>query len=151
MFSIDQIIAKLVMELEQQLLQDGVKGINAMLQDSEVKLDRCRSKLLSLVTTTTSKDRFTEFINKVRETRFIKVKNRQTNKFIRLVTKCGRERGGREISTQSVNSSNQSQSSSKTYNNQVISLSNTPLTPAQESLLAKGPNFAIASPKTPLR
>ena len=35
-----------------------------------------------------------------------------------------------------------------TNNKWVINLSNTPLTPAQESLLAKGLNFAIA-PQTP--
>ena len=45
-----------------------------------------------------------EFINKVREARFIKIKNRQVNKFHRLVAKWGRE-----ISAQSVNNSNQPQ------------------------------------------
>ena len=49
-------------------------------------LDRCGSRLLSLVTTT-SKDRCREFINKVREARFIKIKNRDVNKFNRLVAK----------------------------------------------------------------
>ena len=95
---------------------------------------------------------YKEFINKVRETRFIKVKNRQVNKFNRLVAKSGRE-----ISAQSVNNSNQLQSSSNNNNHTqthninnkwVINLSNTPLTPAQGSLLAKGPNFAVA-PKNP--
>ena len=49
-------------------------------------LDRYRSRLVSIVTTTTN-NRCTEFINKVRETRFIKVKNRQVSKFNRLIAK----------------------------------------------------------------
>ena len=114
----------------------------------------------SLVTTTASRDRCREFINKVREARFIKIKNRQVNKFNRLVSKSGNDRnnGGRERNTQSnrqmqaasynsnnnsINNNNQSQPSNP--NKWVINLSNTPLTPAQESLLAKGPNFAVAS------
>ena len=109
-----------------------------------------RSRLLSLVTTTKVKDRCIEFINKVRKNRFIKVKNRQVNKFNRLLAESGRE-----ISTQSVSNSNQPQSSSNnnnqtqthnTNNKWVINLSYTPLTPAQESLLAKGPNFAVSPP-----
>ena len=43
--------------------------------------------MLSLVTTITSKDRCIEFIIKVREARFIKIKNKQVNKFNRLVAK----------------------------------------------------------------
>ena len=42
--------------------------------------------MLSLVTTR-SKDRYIEFINKVREAGFIKIKNRQVNKFNILVAK----------------------------------------------------------------
>ena len=87
------------------------------------------------------------------EARFIKIKNKQVNKFNKLVAKSGRE-----ISTQSVNNSNQPWSSSNnnnqtqthnTNNKWVINLSDTPLTQAQESLLAKDPNFAVAS-KIPL-
>ena len=81
----------IIQRAEKQLLQDRVKCINVILQDNEGKLDRCRSRMLSLVTTTTSKDRCIEFINKVREARFIKIKNRQLNKFNRLVAKNGND------------------------------------------------------------
>ena len=64
-----------------------------------------------------------------------------------MVAKNIREIGGRDTSTQSVNNNNQSQSSNKTHDNWVINLSNTPLTQAQESLLAKGPNFTLVPPK----
>ena len=140
---------KIIQKAEKQILQDRVKCINVILWDNEGKLDRCRSRLLSLATTTTSKDRCIEFINKVREARFIKIKNRQVKKFNKLVAKSGRE-----ISTQSVNNNNQPWSSSNnnnqtqshnTNNKWVINLSDISLTPAQESLLAKGPNFAVAS------
>ena len=111
--------------------------------------------MLSLVTTTRSKDRCIEFINKVGEATFIKIKNRQVNKFNKLVAKSGNDRNSnsRERSTQSNNqpqaSRNNNQLQSPNTNNKwVINLSNTPLTPAQESLLTKGSNFAVAL-KTP--
>ena len=139
--------------------------MNGILWANEGKIERSRSRLLALETPTTTKDRCIEFINKVRESRYIKVKNRQVNKFNRLVAKSG---NGREINAQSSNNSNQSQAVNSNRNqleavntnrNQmqtagvnnkwVINLSNTPLTSAQESLIAKGPNYAIA-PKSPL-
>ena len=69
---------------ERQLLQDRVKGINGILHEHAIKLDRCRSRLLSLVTATTM-DKCTDFINKVREYRFIKIRDKQVNKFNRLI------------------------------------------------------------------
>ena len=42
--------------------------------DSTSKLDKCRSRLLSLVITTSSRGKCREFIDKVREARFIKIK-----------------------------------------------------------------------------
>ena len=61
---------------EKQLLQDRIKCINGILCDKGVRSDRCRSRLLSIVTTTTM-DRSIGFLNKVRESRFIKVRDRQ--------------------------------------------------------------------------
>ena len=71
---------------ERQLLQDRVNGINSILLDNTVKLDRCRSRLSSLVTSPTM-EKCTNFINKVRESRFTKVRDRQVNKFNRLLGK----------------------------------------------------------------
>ena len=50
---------------ERQLLQDRVQAINSILQDNTLKLDRCRTWLASLVTSTTM-DKCTNFVNKVK-------------------------------------------------------------------------------------
>ena len=84
-------------------------------------------------------DRCTYFINKVRESRFIKIRDRQVNKINRLEGKRDR---GRRAKAQSIGNNNQSQASS-INKKWIINLSNTPLTQAQESLLSKGPNYAI--------
>ena len=73
----------------------------------------------------------TEFINKERESRYIKIRDRQVNKFNRLVGKIDRSR---ETNAQSIGNNNQLQASSNN-NKWFITLPNTPLTQAQESLL----------------
>ena len=75
---------EIIHKAERQLLQDRVKGMNGILQENRIKLDICRSRLSSIVTRTTM-CMCTEFINKVRESRFIKVRDRQVNKFSRLM------------------------------------------------------------------
>ena len=121
--------------------------------------------MLSLVTITIDRCKCIEFIDKIREARFIKVKNRQLNKFNRLVNK-GREKASTHSSNNrsSNNNSNSNQvqgldTSTSCNNNQshtleandkwVVNLSKIPLIQAQQSVLAKGPNFAIA-PNKPL-
>ena len=61
-----------------------IKCINGILHENAIKLDRCRTRLLSIVTTTTM-DKHRDFINKVRESRFIKIRDRQINKFNTLM------------------------------------------------------------------
>ena len=95
---------EIIYRAEKQLLQDRVKCINGILQDNESKLDRNRSRLLSLMTTITTRNMCIEFTNKVRKSRFTKIKNRQVNKFNRLVAKS---RNGTEINAHSRNISNQ--------------------------------------------
>ena len=69
---------QIIHRTERQLLQDRVKGINGIIWDNAIKLDRCRSRLSSLVTTTMEK--CMDFITKVREFRFIKIRlNRLTS------------------------------------------------------------------------
>ena len=69
---------------ERQLLQDRIQGINGILQDNTVKLHRCRSRMTSLVTSTTM-EKCSNFLKKVRESRFIKVRDTQVNKCNRLI------------------------------------------------------------------
>ena len=134
--------------MEKQLLQERVRYINVILEDSGKKLEASRLRLLSVVTTTTTKGKCIEFIKKARENQFTKIKERQVNKFNRLTTNVS----NRDYSTQFSNNmqlqvtrnhSNQSQSISNS-NKLVINLSKISLTTAQQSLLAKGPNFAVA-------
>ena len=99
-----------------------MKCINGILCNNGVRLDRCRSSLLSKVTTKTTMDRCTEFINKVRESRFIIIRNRQINKLNRLAG--NRDRG----------SGTNAQSIGKGHK-WVINLFNTPLTKSQDSFL----------------
>ena len=108
-----------------------------------------------MVTTTTTQGKCEEFMNKVREDRFNKIKQRQVSKFNRLINKTSNK--DREVSASSSNFSNQLQTStgqsnqtkiSNNNNKWVVNLSKTPLTPAQHSLQGKGPNFAV-TPKAP--
>ena len=79
------------------------------------------------------------------EVRFNKISDRQVNKFNKLAERRDRGRG---INAQSIVNNNQLQASCSN-DKWVINLPNTPLTKAQESLLAKGPNYAIAPKKSP--
>ena len=92
---------EIIHRAEKQLLWDRVKCINGILCNTGVKVDRCRSRMLSMVTTTTM-DRCTEFINKARESRFIKVRDSQVNKFNILASKSNRG-----TSTQSIGNNTQ--------------------------------------------
>ena len=94
------------------------------------------------------------YINKIRELKFIKVRERQVNKFNRLLLKNNLE--FRQQYAQSIGSNNrqaqvpisnsqvQESSNNNHANKWVVNSSSVPLTPAQESLLSKRPNFAIA-------
>ena len=95
---------EIIHRVERQLLLDRAQGINGILQDNAIKLDRCGSRLSSLVTTTTTMEKCTDFINKVREFRFIKIRDRQVNKFNRLMGNKDKE-----PTTQPLAKNNQSQ------------------------------------------
>ena len=77
---------QIIHKAERQLLQDRVKGINGILWNNTANLHRYRSRLSLLLTSTTMK-KCTNFIKEVRESRFIKVRDRQVNKFNRLIGK----------------------------------------------------------------
>ena len=110
---------EIIHRAEKQLLQDRSKCINGILCNTGVKVGKCRSRLLSIVTTTTI-DRCIEFINKVRECRFIKVRDWQVYKFNILSSKSNRG-----TSAQSLGNTTQSQAISN-KNKWVINLSKTP-------------------------
>ena len=77
---------KIIRKAEKDLLQARVKAINNILDQVGRQIEECRAKLASII----SAERLGEcqdFINKVSEIRFIKVRQRQINKFNHLVTK----------------------------------------------------------------
>ena len=59
--------------MEKQLLHERVRYINDTLDNNGEKVEINRSRLLSLVTTTTTQGRCKECTNKVREDRFNKI------------------------------------------------------------------------------
>ena len=121
-----RITKQIMHRAERQLLQDRVTGINGIFWDNAMKLHRSRPRLSSIVTTTMEK--FTDFIKKVREFRFIKVEDRQVNKLNRLMGNKDRE-----LTTQLLVNNNQLQV--QFYSNKwVINLFSTLLSQAQVSL-----------------
>ena len=134
-----------------------VRCINVILDNNGKKLEINRLRLLLLVTTTTTtQGKCAEFINKVREDRFNKIKQRHVSKFNRLINKTSNK--DRETSTSSTNYINQLQTSKGQSNQTRVSNNNkkmgsqlvqNPLTPAQYSLLGKGPNFAVTPKALP--
>ena len=77
----------IIWRAEKQLLQDRIKCINGILQDNGGSIVASKSRLFFIVTDTTITTKCSEFINKVREVRFIKVQDRQVSKFNRLLHK----------------------------------------------------------------
>ena len=77
---------QIIRKAEKDLLQARVKAINNILDQVDRQIQECRAKLASII----SAERLGEcqdFINKVSELRFIKVKQRQINKLNQLVSK----------------------------------------------------------------
>ena len=77
---------KIIRKAERDLLQARVKSINSILGDNAKQIELSRSKLASIVSAT-SMDKCQQFIDKVSELRFLKIKERQVNKFNRLMLK----------------------------------------------------------------
>ena len=145
-------------------MQDRVRGINRVIEASKNNRDNNRARLASLVTNT-DLERCSNFIEKVREERYNRVKVRQVRKF---QIPCGKSRqhsnnNVRHLNTnrsgQGVNANRLGPSKNRQNHNSqsegignykwVINLSKTSLTQAQKSVLAKGPNYAITPNNIP--
>ena len=77
---------KIIRKAEKELIQATIKSINNILTNVAIQLEQCRSQLASIIST----ERLREcqgFVDKVGETRFNKVKNRQIKKFQNVVNK----------------------------------------------------------------
>ena len=71
---------------EKQLLQARLKSINSLLDNNAKQLELTRSKIASILTPHNYKE-CQEFIEKIKEKRFIKVRQRQVRKLNNLINK----------------------------------------------------------------
>ena len=67
-------------------LQARIKSINNILDNKSKQLEKCRSQLASLVIRTITEE-CQGFVNRVREFKYSKIRQREINKFNRLVEK----------------------------------------------------------------
>ena len=153
---ISQEARKLIEKAERQLLQDRVKCINTAIEATINTINNSRSRLASIVTNTTELDQCSRFIDKVREDRYAKVKDRQIRKFNILNSKDNKNNYNQSnrnnnnsvpVSNSDSIGNNNNQLQTSNNNRLVINLSKTSLTEGQKAVLAKGPNYSIA-PKT---
>ena len=77
---------QIIRKAEKDLLQARVKAINNILAQVEKEIQDCRAKLASIISQVRL-EQCQDFINKVSELRFNKVKQRQINKLNHLVSK----------------------------------------------------------------
>ena len=150
---------EIIQKAEKQLLQDRVKCINATIENNGNNIDSSMSWLPSIVTNTTDIDQCSKFIKKVREDQLCKIKDRQVNKFNILVSKSSNKSSSHNNQMQASIVGNNNNRNNRNSNNSelqvetdskwVINLSKTSLTKGQITVLAKGPNFAIAPRHVP--
>ena len=143
---------------ERQLMQDRVRGINSTIQASENNGSHNKTRLASIVSPV-DLDRCSNFIEKVRQERFNKVKARQVRKFNILYNKNKQYQDSNSVSfnnnrsTQGGNAdrldNNNQLASERDINKWVINLSSTNLTTTQKAVLAKGLNYAISPNNIP--
>ena len=145
----------IIKRAERHFVQERVKCINNILQDNREGIPSSMSRLFSIVTDQAIQQQCTEFIDKVREVRFNKVRDRQVSKFTRLLNKNSFNGNSENNNSnnrvrannnqvQSNSDSNIDNSSNSNNNNNlaqgsnssnvrskwVVNLSSTPLTPA---------------------
>ena len=77
---------KIIRKPEKDLLQARFKSIKSVLGDNAKQRELSRSQLASIISTPTM-DKCQHFIDKVSELRLLKIKERQINKFSRLLLK----------------------------------------------------------------
>ena len=143
---------KIIERAERQLMQGRVRTINNTIQASEDNGNNDKTRLASIVTQV-DLDRCVNFIEKVRQDRCNKVKDRQVRKFElpssgnKTIQDSNHNSNNNRL-TQRCNEArldnNKQLVSDKDINKWVINLSKAELTPAQKAVLAKGPNYAIS-------
>ena len=77
---------KILRSVEKQLIQARLRSINSLLDNNAKQLELTRAKIASILSNTSYR-KCQEFIEKVKELRFNKVKDRQVRKFNNLLSK----------------------------------------------------------------
>ena len=133
---------KILRKAEKELLQTRVKSINYILDSTSQQLEECRSQLASIISTQRLRE-CQDFIDKVGEIRFNKVKQRQLNKFNLLIN---RKEGNitrsnnTNSNTNNLNSQSDSQINQSNLNNQISH------TTSQVNLCNPSPAIALLPP-----
>ena len=77
---------KILRKAEKELFQTRVKSINYILDNTSQQLEECRSQLAAIISAQRLRE-CQDFVDKVGEIRFNKVKQRQLNKFNLLINR----------------------------------------------------------------
>ena len=122
---------KILRKAEKDLLQARVKSINYILDQTSKQLEECRSKLATIVSTQKLRE-CQDFVDKVGEIRFNKVKLRQLNKLNLLtIRKEGNITRSNNTNTNNLASCNLNNSQVNINNSQVNPLTREGITPSQ--------------------
>ena len=108
---------QILRKAEKELLQARIKSINFILDNTSKQLEECRSKLATIISTQKLRE-CQDFVDKVSENRFNKVKQRQINKLNLLTI---RKEGNITRSNTNPNNYNHNHNHNSQVNSQVIS------------------------------
>ena len=108
---------QILKKAEKELLQARIKSINFILDNTSRQLEECRSKLATIISTQKLRE-CQDFVDKVSENRFNKVKQRQINKLNLLTI---RKEGNITRSNTNPNNYNHNHNHNSQANRQVIS------------------------------
>ena len=152
----------IIRRAEKQLLNECIRSINNQLELFMFNRDTCKNQLQGRLEKEIMEE-CEDLIKRVIENRHNMVLERQKSKFELLQQRkaggCSniRYRSGKNAASTSIdeqysNNNSNSNSNNNTSNNNrwVINLSDTPLTPNQEKLLARGPKFVIKPKRPPI-
>ena len=138
--------SQIIRKAERQLLNECIRSINNMIEINMFRRDAHFHQLERELDQGILRECI-NFINKVRECRHRKVKDRQIKKFNALVQKSNGHSKQDVWKNREKDGTTENQVSDKTRK-WVINLSKTPLTREQERLLAHGPKFVITPRET---
>ena len=130
---------QILRKAEKDLLQARVKSINYILDQTSKQLEECRSKLATIVSSQKLRE-CQDFVDKVGETRFNKVKLRQLNKLNLLTI---RKEGNITRWSNNTNNNNLASNNlaSHNLNNSQVNINNSQVNPPREGITPSQANL----------